>query len=388
MRTNSLLKFLTLIAFCFSCKRESNIDIIKNKKNANLVVIDSFLVESNNLKFQDFRDGHLLFFNFPAYDVLTYNIEANKQFSFNKLGPSNEEYKYIYPKSLRFVNDSIIGVSSIDYISRYDFKGKYLNRIKIKNERTFAPLYNYKVIKDSILISILSPQGDPTTKEFYNQKKMFLKANLLAHDLLNENQTYHYDFPLKESGLSKKEFYYPNIYDYYEAIDYKSNVYSFMNSNISNIYSFDYFEMGNLKVEKIDLDNYSPLKIPFGRQLDQQESLINSFTNSIILNYLKFNSNEYILYSEALSKRDVIEFSKNNKGFPNEARPNIRVWLHSRKNGKKTSNDILFPDPKDYGFPICVIGEDKFITQKANDEKNDLEGNTTFYIIKLTSSNE
>jgi hypothetical protein len=240
-------------------------------------------------------------------------------------------------------------------------------------------LYNYKVFNDSILIALLSPQGNPTKKEFYDSKPLFLKTNLISKD-----QSTHFNFPLEGSDLTDKEHYLPYIYDNYEEIDESSKTYSFINSNDSHLFSFNYLKMDGLKVRTLELEHYNPLKIAFGEEVGAHESLINNFSNGMILNYLKSDSLEYVLYVEGMKKEDVIEFSKNNKGFPQEVRPERTIWMHKMINGKKVSRDFVFP--KKYGFPIFIIDEDTFVTQTQNNEKNDLEGNTTFYVVKLSEN--
>jgi hypothetical protein len=104
MKNYLKLSFILSVLFFYeSCQGEKHSNTL-NEISIKYSVIDSFLVNSNNLNFQDYSNNNLLFFNQPSYDVVTYNLKSKKEFSFNKMGQSPEDYRYIFPKSLRFLN--------------------------------------------------------------------------------------------------------------------------------------------------------------------------------------------------------------------------------------------------------------------------------------------
>ena len=104
-------KYSLIFLFLVFCCANENQSIKKISKSFRLQVIDSISIHHPNLYFQDLQKNNLLLCNFINFDVGIFDIENNDLSIFNKQGNLYDEYSYIYPETLKFVNDSTVGLT-------------------------------------------------------------------------------------------------------------------------------------------------------------------------------------------------------------------------------------------------------------------------------------
>jgi hypothetical protein len=370
---------ITLISVLFfSC---SNVDKKKNHKKINtsfdLVLKDSITINHPNLFFQDYKNEKLLLYNYVNFDVGVYNIENNSLNIFNKYGRSYDSYNNIVQDGLRFITDTIIGVGEIKGVKKYNFKGDYLGQIKVKNDFTYAPSVNFHLI-DSVFILIKKFQGNPSKREFYKKShKLLTKKNINT----GEQEDFAV-YPNKNSELSNDEYYFTYVYDFYEKINKKENTFSFINSNDSNIFDYDISTMKLKSSKKLELENYNPIKVEFGKTRGRDKQTIDLYSNGVIRNYFNYDNREIVLYNEGLDESYVIDFFKNNDEY---SVPKMIFWINIMDEREKVSNDIKIP--YELGYPVHMKSKNQLIFKKHNNKQDELKGVSKFYYVDIIKRN-
>ncbi len=380
---NSIFKFaitICVISIILSCNKENK--SIASYLDSRITIIDSIKVELSSAILTDMIGDNILIYNYISSDIGVYNLKDNKIKVFNKFGSAPSEFKsQILPYSLKFINDSLIGVSSSKGIKVYNFNGVLVENININIPNNYSTISNFSVINDSLIISINKPNGDPSLRNFYEQDHKLL----LRHNNSDASQVFFADFPLKNSDFNNKDFFYPYPYVYYHQLDKIKNEYSFVNSNDSNIYTYNVLSTNLIKVVPLKLEHYKRLKIPFGSDsnISELEEEIQFFTNSIIEGYYKTDINDYVVYTEAKDRDEVIDhFRLNPIDGPDYKPLNLNIWIHVLFNDSKIMKDILVPS--NFGVPIAFYSKDKVIIRKSDVSKyDDLNGITTFYIGQI-----
>ncbi len=383
MNLNKLLLGIVVLSF-LSCNQAT-----KNKNNnlavSKITIIDSLKINFPSGAVADVSNNNILFYNYISSDIGVFNMETKKIKTFNKFGSAVGEFNSMLNSHyLRFINDTLIGVSEVNGVKIYSFDGKWIKDIKVKNENTHASLSNFEFVNDSIFFAIRTLQGNPSIKSFYNQDhNLIVKQNLE-----NNAQSLFGKFPLPNSDLIHNDFYYPYPFDFYTHFDNETLEYSLLNSNDSRIYTFNILTEKIVKQTALSLSYYNRLEKPFATTnsaiRSSQESIMDIYMNAIIYGYFKTKKYDYIVYSEAKEKDEVIEYLNNNAIGSLNANPiTINIRIQVLENGKKTVDDILVPEQLTipvYFFP----NENKGIfASKTLSKGDDLNGITTLYICKL-----
>lgn len=377
------IKFViaALIFTIVSCNKDA-----KNSPTnveTNFKKIDSFTIDIPQAIVADISGNNILVYNMISNDVGVYNTETKTLNKFNKYGSGFDEFMAsLHPYTLNFIADSLIGISSNNSVKVYNFNGELKKTIKIKNEGTYAPLSNFEIIEDSIFVAINKPQGDHTTRDFYQQKhKLVIKVNI------NSDSKNHFgDFPLPNSdlNLSNEDFYYPYPFIYFTQLSDDENQYSMINSNDQHLYTFDIGTSTLIKEIKLDLDHYKPLKKSFDKKVsgNQMADMMEFYTNSTIIGYYKGSDYDYIVYNEALENDKVVEhFKDNDMMSPDFESPQINMWVHVLDDDTKKGEDLLIPVA--LGYPVHIYSSNKLLFSTPITEENDLNGTTPFYLYSI-----
>jgi len=365
------LLFLTVFCFVlFSCKQKNT---ERHNETHFIKIYDSIVINEPSLVFQDYNKGNFLFFNRASLNIIVYNQKDNSLLSFNKLGSGASEYKTLYSGSLKFINDTIIGVGDISSIKEYSKKGNFLGKITFNNENTYATVKNFKIFNDSILFAQTPLQGNPSLKSFYQKKqKLFLIKNL--------NTSFEkkiIDFPIDGEDFHNKDYYYENMNNFPMYI--KDNYYCFANSNGKNIHKLNMENHTIDSVIPLKLPNYNPLKIRFDEGFSNDKMMMNLFMNSNILSIYKSNKFTYVLYSSGYSFNEIKKFKNLHPKFPFQESPKTKFYLNAFNEEKTYEVKI----PLDLGYPIHILNSDTVLIEKFPTENEDLKGITIIYKCKI-----
>lgn len=372
MKTLNLIFFISILTFSCSKKNTS----VETEINNKFVVVDSFLIDSSPIILEHVLNDKLLFFNFISHDIVIYDLNNKKSTFFNKKGNGNGEYKSINPGSLRFLNDSIIGIGKIKNILKYDFHGNFTGDIAVENFNTYATLSHFSQYSNN-LIALKLPQGSPSEKSFYQKNhQLLLKQNLLT----GATESFA-PFPEVESDLNDSKYFYTDIYSFYEHIDKEEGTYSVINSNDSKIFTYDLESLKLVEQRPLNLDYYERVKLSFEEGYNQDKTFIYMFTTSRIYGYYKYANTEYILYSEGSTEEDIITYQKNNPGFPHTDSPDVKLWLHQIENFKPKKGNVLLTNK--FGFVVAPLPNNQFLIQKKSNEKDEIENQNYYYIAEI-----
>lgn len=372
---NTLFKKIVCLSFLalVSCSDKKNQNMSNNFEK--FVLKDSITINQPNLIVQDVNSDNILLLNYRDGTIVSYNLKKKETIFFNKTGNGYDEYSSIFPGTISFLNDSIIGVGEISNIKKYSLKGEYLGGLRVKNEDTYASLQDFKILNNH-LFAFKMFQGNPTQKSFYDQKiDLFLKKNIIDSTQIN-----FIEFPFENSDFVNGEFYFPYPYEFF--INYSDNIINISNSNDSNIYRFSNLDGSLVERIHLDLKEYNPLKIRFGQESnDPLQSVKNMYSSGTIRGYNKNGDYDILFYSKGLDRSYVNEFAKQNNDFPHFKTPKQEYWFHILKNNKPFKNDILFPE--NMGQPVYIISKDSILSIKENDKTLDREGKSIFYISEI-----
>lgn len=364
---------LLILLSLHSCKEG---DLGKDKvKVCELNIKDSLKIDAYGLTFGDKLSDNFLFFNQINFDIVVYNSKTKKTQVFNKIGDGYDEIKKIYKNNLSFVNDSVIAVTSIKSIKKYDLKGGYLDEIKtLSFDNSLASLTNATFFGDTLMIAQIPLLGNPTRKKYYSkERKMIFEKKLKIYE---ENQ--YVDFTKDVNDFYEKNFYYNDIY-FFNSFKL-NNSYFFINSNGKVIYEYDVLSKEIKSKLEVNLPNYSPLRLRFGKQISGDEDFINIFRSSTIYEMFESNGAIYLTYNTGYDKEYIIEFKKKNKGFPFTATPKLNFNLvKTNKLGEKLYVKI----GENNLYPFYADKNDYIYAMKLHDESGELNDKTTIYICEL-----
>lgn len=367
--------FFTLIMLC-ACKKKNFVDINKELK---VTIKDSITIPLPTAIIADVNKNNLLVYNMTSSEIGVFNIKDKILKSFNKFGPGQDEFMLsLMPYSLNFVGDTLIGIGGTNHIMTYDFEGNFVEKLNIENENTSAPLSNFDILNDSIFIGLRKPQGDIRHQDYYNgHHKLLLKQNLK-----NNNQELFGSFPLEGSDLGNKDFYYPYPYVYYNALDNVNNTYALINSNDSHLFTFDVNTNRIVKKLQLELDYYNRLEKPYKLNSGSDESMMDLYTNSMIMGYFKGSDFDYVVYNQGKTTEFMADYMRHNTLGSSDAEPlDFDIWLHTLSNDKKVFKDRKIPTK--FGAPSHFYSSKKVIFSKKANAKDDLEGNTIYYFCDL-----
>ena len=142
---------------------------------------------------------------------------------------------------------------------------------------------------------------------------------------------------------------------------------------------YDILSTRLLNHSKLNLENYNPIKIKFGKTINPDEQLIYMYSSGTIRGYFKNKEREIVLYSEGIEKETIIHFFKDNNSKYD--RPETPFWIQILDKKTKITNDILVP-PK-LGLLSAMISENVLLFRKPKNEKDEINGLTKFYYVKL-----
>ncbi len=368
----NLFIFILLLSSCTNKNKGVKTKYIITK-------IDSIIINKPTLRFQEIRKKNILFLNQINSEIVIYNLGSKSISSFNKLGGSDKEYNAIYPGSLNFINDSIIGIGQRDKIKTYSLKGDYRGDIKMGNINSHAQLQKFHLFKDSILIAQKPFQGNFYEKSFYNKKrKIFLLKNLKTKKIKSV-----VDFPLKNEDFNNDEYHYLHPISFPFTIE--DNTYIFANVNGKNIH---YFNIDSLKITKIiplSMPFYKPLKLKYGINIEPNKQILDLYINSDIWSIFKNHNKTYILYNKPYSVEFLKKYKKEHPGFPFNETPRIQYYLHIIDNFNKKTNIKV---PNKIGYPIYVDNNDYLYIEKFPSEDEDFKGLTIIYKCKVIKNDK
>lgn len=380
----SIFIFFLIVSSSISCKDKIK-QVLKEKKEFNLSYSlkksDSFNINSINLFFEGAKDKNLLFYNGSNYDIFVYDFSNKNIKSFNKAGDNYESYNFLYPGTVRILNDSTVGVGLNKKIKTYSLDGDFYEEYSFSEASPTTPLRNFNYYNDSTLIAFRASQNNFQVNSFLDSKHdLFVIKNLKS-----QIESLFGQHPIKGSDFLNGTHYYPYPYDNFEILDIEKKEIRLVNSNDQNVFIFDIENKKLKKTQKLELENYLEVPIKFNSKISRDEGLINIYSTGIITgyNYFKKSGMEIINYCNGLPRDFVIDFAKKNKDeFPRYKRPEFNYSLHFLKNGKQISNDLKIP--KEYGKPIYTIDESTIIFQKRSNEDDESANQTWFYICNLS----
>ncbi|AUC15226.1 hypothetical protein BTO06_08780 [Tenacibaculum sp. SZ-18] len=371
-----IIKFSIILAtsFLLSCKKEvANSNFI----SAKVTIKDSLKINYVGLIFEEKSNKDLLFFNPTNYEIVRYNLETNTTNTFNKAGDGFDEYTKIYKNFITFRNDSVIAVSDIKSIKQYNLEGEFLGDIKFDTyDDAYAPLTNLKFYGDSLLIAMKSIQGNPSKKEYYkeNRKVIFVKN-------LNTGEENNFiNFPEELNDFFEEDYYYNDIYSFADLKKEKS--FHFVNSNGKKYYEYNILENSIKSKELPNMPYYNILKLPYGKEIPQDEMFLNLYRSSTIREVFKDDKSTFVVYGEAYDREFLIEFKNKNKGFPFTVTPNINYSLF-RFNEKGDGKLYRLNSGKNLYPFFWDENEEEIFMLSLNNEYDEMQGVSTIYIGKL-----
>lgn len=359
-----------------SCHKEE-----KNTKinsDYSFKIIDSIVINIPDARFADFRKENLLLYNSKNFDISIINLKTKSSKKFNKFGNDSKNYGRINDGNLLFKNDSTIAISTNISLSNYNINGDFLSKQFIDNTTEIAPIKKFNFINDSIVYYISIPEGNTSDISYYtNKRNILIKENVNTH-----KKTSFSSFPNVKSDIYTEDYYYPYIYDHFYNIHKDKGLISYVNSNGNKIY---YYDINNNFKEKssldLDLDFYNRLKISFGTKTDRDESIAQAFCSGIIKGNFHSADSIFTIYKKGFSREYIRQFAEENDEFPYYVRPKSEYYLNLIVDGSKITTDIKFDENQ--GIPLFVKNRDFVLSKKYVTKEEDLEGITTFYILKL-----
>ncbi len=367
-----------MISFLLSCnkkniaKKENN-----NQQNYKLVKQDSISIARPVLMFEEERNNNFLFFNPTSFEVIIFNNNTKKISSFNKFGQGAEEYPLLRKGSIKFLNDSIIGIGLMKKIKKYNFNGEYKGEISLNSIKGYAPIPGFHIFKDSILIIQTPYVGNPYKREFYKSTKSFLLIKNLNTN--NEFREVKY-FVINKDNLSNNEFHYNNIkaYPYYTT----KNAYCFTNSNANHVYTFNIDSLKITDITPLHLKNYQRLKIKYTEGYSPDKHILNLYRDSSIWAIFKSKTKNYVFYNKGYTLQEITKFKKEHANFPVSETPKHRYYINCF-----SKNEIIdIKVPISLGVPFFADKDDTIYIRKYPTENSDLKGNTVIYVCKISKN--
>lgn len=379
MKLNTLCFFLAFVFLFESCisndKKKSNELKVSER---NFKIVDSIVIKEPNIFLKAKQADKLLFVRFSNQDIIFYDLKNKKHSKINVFGDGPEKVSMPLGYNIGFLGDSLIWVSNINTVLKYDFEGKFQGKFAVVNENTYAPLQNIS-LKDSTMITLTFPQGYTNTLSYYqNKQSLFLK-----HDLKSNEQIRFFDFPTEGSNIYTDDYYLGNNHYFHVNYSETREKATFLGAVEPLLYTLDLQKCEINKKIAFSPEYFAPLKVYFKDKPDNNRIFMQAYMGSVFNGHFIVDDINYAFYSIPYSEEFMVEYVKTHKNFPFEEAPEIKFALTVfDKDGKKLRDDIVFPTSLGKAL---LMDEDGIIYFMKNPTENDeKKGQTVYYKVRLT----
>ena len=368
--------FVFLFESCISNDKKKRVEL--KVTESNFKIVDSIVIKEPNIFLKAKQADKLLFIRTSNQDIILYDLKNKKLSKINVFGDGPEKVSMPLGYNIGFLSDSLIWVSNINAVLKYNFAGKFQGKYAVINENTYAPLLNV-TLKDSALIALTFPQGYTNKLSFYeNKQTLFLK-----HDLKNNEQIRFFDFPTEGSNVYTDDYFLGN--NHYFQVNYTETKEeaTFLSAVEPLLFTLDFQKCEISKKITFSPEYFAPLKVYFKDKPDNTMIFMQAYMGSVFNGHFIVNERNYVFYSIPYSLEYMTEFVKTHKNFPFEQAPEIKFALTVFDNeGKKLRDYIVFPTS--LGKALLMDEEGIIYFMKNPTEEDEKKGQTVYYKVRLT----
>ncbi|MDZ4148790.1 MAG: hypothetical protein U1C58_10935 [Flavobacteriaceae bacterium] len=370
------LAFVFLFESCISNDKKKSIEL--KVSESNFKIVDSIVIKEPNIFLKAKQADKLLFIRTSNQDIILYDLKNKKLSKINVFGDGPEKVSMPLGYNIGFLSDSLIWVSNINAVLKYNFAGKFQGKYAVINENTYAPLLNV-TLKDSTLIALTFPQGYTNKLSFYeNKQTLFLK-----HDLKNNEQIRFFDFPTEGSNVYTDDYFLGNNHYFHVNYTETKEEATFLSAVEPLLFTLDFQKCEISKKITFSPEYFAPLKVYFKDKPDNTMIFMQAYMGSVFNGHFIVNERNYVFYSIPYSLEYMTEFVKTHKNFPFEQAPEIKFALTVFDNeGKKLRDDIVFPTS--LGKALLMDEEGIIYFMKNPTEEDEKKGQTVYYKVRLT----
>lgn len=383
MKLNTLFLFAAFIFLLESCIGSDN---EKGKElkvtESNFKTVDSIVFREPNIFLKAKQADKLLFVRFSNQDIIFYDLKNKNLSKINVFGDGPEKVSMPLGYNVGFLGDSLIWVSNINAVLKYNFEGKFQGKFAVVNENTYAPLMNV-TLKDSTLIALTFPQGYTNKLSFYeNKQTLFLK-----HDLKNDEQIRFFDYPTEGSNVYTDDYFLGNNHYFHVNYAESKEKATLLTAVEPLLYTLDLQKCEINKKITFSPEYFAPLKVYFKDNPDNTMIFMQAYMGSVFNGHFIVKDVNYAFYSIPYSLEYMTEFVKTHKNFPFEEAPEIKSALTVFDNeGKKLRDDIVFP--ASLGKPLLMDEDGIIYFMKNPTEEDEKKGQTVYYKVRLTNGKQ